>query len=204
MSVCFSPLFDIFVKWIYKKYTWESSFIRSFIRSHSHMKKKLQFVSNGLYKLTMKTVVWIVVLYENLVLSFSSMQNIYIKRMNFQRVFIAMWEKRKKKYKKKNQSLIQRANDVSVSCKYMPQNKLNWLISRWGKSIEWFCFFDDIYLRCLGLDVFAFGLCLADTLPFGEPGDFFDFGDCSKDKEKLRQTIIRWISLSWQTISNLV
>lgn len=38
------------------------------------------------------------------------------------------------------------------------------------------------YLRCLGLDAFDFGLVLADTLPFGEPGDFFDFGDCSVEK----------------------
>lgn len=36
------------------------------------------------------------------------------------------------------------------------------------------------YFRCFGLDGFAFGLCLADTLPFGEFGDFFDFGDCSE------------------------
>lgn len=42
---------------------------------------------------------------------------------------------------------------------------------------------DEIYLRCLGLDVFDLGLCLADTLPFGEFGDFFDFGDCSIDRK---------------------
>lgn len=38
------------------------------------------------------------------------------------------------------------------------------------------------YLRCLGLDEFDFGLCLAEYLPFGEFGDFFDFGDCSMRK----------------------
>lgn len=37
-----------------------------------------------------------------------------------------------------------------------------------------------LYLRCRGLVCPAFGLCLADILPFGELfGDFFDFGDCS-------------------------
>lgn len=35
------------------------------------------------------------------------------------------------------------------------------------------------YLRCLGLDGFEFGLCLAENFPFG---DFFDFGDCSMRK----------------------
>lgn len=45
------------------------------------------------------------------------------------------------------------------------------------------------YLRCLGLDEFTFGLCLADTLPFGEPGDFLDFGDCSDEKKEKNNKI---------------
>lgn len=45
------------------------------------------------------------------------------------------------------------------------------------------------YLRCLGLDGFDFGLCLAETLPFGEPGDFFDFGDCSVEKKMKKKNL---------------
>lgn len=56
---------------------------------------------------------------------------------------------------------------------------------------------DGIYLRCRGLDGFDFGLCLADTLPFGELGDFFDFGDCSgmyEMEEKILLAEVNWES----------